>query len=146
MEMLAQRSMTHPALFVVVFLIGCGLTGVPSATADSAQEVHSPSNRQACTVCHLEEPDAEAVGDQTPPLRRETIHELCSECHKWKAGHDHPVGIPISRLSDVSGSLPTDEGGLMDCLTCHKPHGSGPHKAMLRLEPKKLCQACHADK
>lgn len=128
---------------LVVLVLGLSAPGLAET---KEKGLHSPDNREACTVCHTKQPDSWEDVEGASPLKRETVHELCTTCHEWSTKRDHPVGRPLVSTPDPKGLLPTDEGSLMDCLTCHKPHGSGPHKAMLRMEPRKLCQACHADK
>ncbi|MBI5235713.1 MAG: hypothetical protein HY886_05640 [Deltaproteobacteria bacterium] len=75
------------------------------------------------------------------PARYSTI-DVCVKCHSQ--GASHPVGVrskgPNTRIPP---DLPTIEGGMMTCVTCHNPHG-GDKEHLGRMDVKKdLCEACH---
>jgi predicted CXXCH cytochrome family protein len=63
---------------------------------------------------------------------------VCHECHK--AGVSHPVDVPAYRVPSV---LPTAEGRVMVCVTCHRPHG-GDIQSLMRYDQKnEICVLCH---
>lgn len=75
-----------------------------------------------CGDCH--NPHASVSSGQ---LTRNTLNELCLECHAEYRGpmlFDH---APVSE----------------DCSLCHQPHGS-IHPALLTRRPPLLCQSCHS--
>ena len=65
----------------------------------------------------------------------------------------HPVGVDISvdlnGIKDESTILRTGLNlfdNKVECTTCHEPHGTGGHTAMLRMDPanSSLCLVCHS--
>ncbi len=77
------------------------------------------------------------------PTRVSTIN-VCIKCHPQ--GISHPVGIRSRKAGiRVPPNLPTIEGGMLTCVTCHNPHG-GNRRYFTRLESaKELCVACHKE-
>jgi len=70
--------------------------------------------------------------------------DACIKCHS--AGISHPVGVRSRGDVQIPPGLPTIEGGLMTCATCHDPH-AGNTEYLVRLDPQKdLCNACHKNK
>ncbi|MEW5744269.1 MAG: cytochrome c3 family protein [Nitrospirota bacterium] len=80
-------------------------------------------------------------GVSAAPERYATI-DVCIGCHKQD--ESHPVGVRAdSRKTRIPQHLPTIEGGVITCVSCHDPHG-GERKFFARLEfNKKLCDECH---
>lgn len=77
------------------------------------------------------------------PARYSTI-DTCMRCHPQ--GISHPVGVRSRGDVQIPPGLPTIEGGLMTCTTCHYPHSSNTAH-LVRLDPQKdLCNACHKNK
>ncbi|MBI5903600.1 MAG: hypothetical protein HZB84_08985, partial [Deltaproteobacteria bacterium] len=77
------------------------------------------------------------------PARYSTI-DTCIRCHPQ--GISHPVGVRSRGDVQIPPGLPTIEGGLMTCTTCHYPHSSNT-AYLVRLDPQKdLCDACHKNK
>jgi predicted CXXCH cytochrome family protein len=103
--------------------LATALVVLPALGVAEAQDPHSPDNQEACTLCHVER-----------PLQRENVQELCTGCHEWSPGRDHPIDQPVVSTLDPEGLLPTNDKGKMDCLTCHFPHRTGNHRALLRME------------
>ncbi|HBR16774.1 MAG: hypothetical protein A3G39_04515 [Deltaproteobacteria bacterium RIFCSPLOWO2_12_FULL_43_16] len=67
----------------------------------------------------------------------------CVKCHSQ--GASHPVGIRSKGLktTKIPAELPTIEGGMLTCVTCHYPHG-GDKRYFARLDfQRDLCVACH---
>lgn len=75
------------------------------------------------------------------PARASRI-DACIKCHPQ--GASHPVGIRSKGLkTKISPDLPTIEGGMITCVTCHYPHG-GNKKHFVRMDfERDLCIACH---
>jgi predicted CXXCH cytochrome family protein len=68
--------------------------------------------------------------------------DICYKCHP----HDtsHPVGVKSEgpRIK-IPEELPTIEGGIITCVTCHNPHG-GKRVYFTRMDFKKdICILCH---
>ena len=104
---------------------------------------------------------------------------LCKSCHKKEGlakkklieGHSHPIGMDLKNIKGHGKRLPlydedgnkVNEGGLVDCVTCHDAHTWAPdtHKtkeslkegdasnSFLRITAShnsKLCLECHKNK
>ncbi len=73
--------------------------------------------------------------------RRETGLSACIECHAQ--GASHPVDIPGRGDIVIPDNLPTGEGGVIICVTCHTPHG-GELQYLARMDfEENLCVLCH---
>lgn len=75
------------------------------------------------------------------PARASRI-DACVKCHPQ--GASHPVGIRSKGgKTKISPDLPTIEGGMITCVTCHYPHG-GERRYFARKDfERDLCIACH---
>ncbi len=128
------------------------------------------TQRQHCTVCHLE---------MTPPLSEGTptalarvppndpndplvSHErMCLSCHDGSVAdsrrtvwvdHGHRLGVVPETTRNIPASLPLVDGALA-CRTCHSAHASGRFDqdiataVFMRLPTanSELCIACHTD-
>lgn len=101
--------------------------------------VASAPVKAALSITEPSEMDKHGFG--LAPARYSTI-DVCVKCHSQ--GASHPVGVrskgPNTRIPP---ELPTIEGGMMTCVTCHDPHG-GDKEHLGRMDVKKdLCEACH---
>ncbi|OGP25990.1 MAG: hypothetical protein A2067_00630 [Deltaproteobacteria bacterium GWB2_42_7] len=63
-------------------------------------------------------------------------------CHAQ--GASHPVGIMSKGpKTKIPAELPTVEGGIITCVTCHYAHG-GNKRYFARLDfQRDMCMACH---
>lgn len=68
----------------------------------------------------------------------------CYRCHSLDAlGLSHPVGVAAKPTTKIPDDLPTLEGGIITCVTCHNVHG-GSMKSLAR--PKSTsCNTCHTE-
>ena len=66
----------------------------------------------------------------------------CYACHPRSLSH--PVGVMSTDPGiEVPTELPTIEGGVITCVTCHRPHGGGEaYFARFPFE-RELCEKCH---
>ncbi|MEW6602302.1 MAG: cytochrome c3 family protein [Nitrospirota bacterium] len=78
------------------------------------------------------------------PARYSRI-DICYKCHPHDSSH--PVGIKAeSPKTRTPVDLPTIEGGIITCVTCHTPHG-GDRLHFNRFDfRKELCMRCHLEK
>ncbi len=79
----------------------------------------------------------------TPP---KTSHiAVCAKCHSQ--AQSHPVGVRGDGVNvRIPPELPTVEGGMMTCITCHYPHG-GLRRYFARMDMEKdFCGDCHIGK
>ena len=68
--------------------------------------------------------------------------EACRACHPQDASHPVAIrsaGAPVV----VPFELPTIEGGLITCVTCHYPHGGGADYFLRFDKDGELCEKCH---
>lgn len=70
--------------------------------------------------------------------------DACYRCHPAdELGVSHPVGMEPSGKTTIPDDLPTLEGGILTCATCHAPHG-GLRQYFARKEiTKDICISCH---
>ncbi|MBI3584843.1 MAG: hypothetical protein HY096_12985 [Nitrospinae bacterium] len=71
--------------------------------------------------------------------------DTCVErCHRQ--GASHPVGVPSRGNIKIPDNLPTSEGKVIICITCHMPHGS-KERYLARIDFKTdICVLCHIDR
>ena len=91
---------------------------------------HQPVREGSCTTCHL--PHG-ADGGQL--LRQESIVDGCGACHDWLKHSSHPMGAKYADLRNRN--LP------VDCLSCHRSHGTGYRYLMTFPNTTELCVQCH---
>ena len=94
-------------------------------------------------------PDAQkSINDQHKNLvtKKELAIKGCHRCHPPEIlGISHPVGVAQKGGTNVPDYLPTLEGGIITCVTCHEVHG-GNRKYFTRMEGRKdLCKTCHKE-
>ena len=67
-----------------------------------------------------------------------------SGCHPPSTlGISHPVGVALRDASTLPIPLPTLEGGVITCVSCHRPHG-GKRKYFAQADfSRDICVACH---
>ncbi|OEU81558.1 MAG: hypothetical protein BA865_07155 [Desulfobacterales bacterium S5133MH4] len=89
---------------------------------------------------------AVAVKDSLAGLRTGqelTIH-TCYQCHPPEVlGVSHPVGVRPRRTTKIPDDLPTLEGGIITCVTCHEPHGGSRRYFGRKDLSKDVCISCH---
>ena len=73
---------------------------------------------------------------------RVSMIDACVKCHPQ--GASHPVGIRSKGLkTKIAPVLPTIEGGVITCVTCHDPHGGNKRYFMRMDSGRDLCISCH---
>jgi len=71
---------------------------------------------------------------------------VCYNCHPPKVlGLSHPVGVYAQGKTKIPEDLPTAEGGMVTCATCHNPHGSNQEYLARKSVDKDLCKSCHGE-
>jgi predicted CXXCH cytochrome family protein len=111
------------------------------------------ANHQVRANINFTEVDLEKEGDSKKDMRhgefglkskKETGIDVCIGCHFQ--GASHPVGMTAKGETIIPKSLPTAEGGIMTCATCHAPHGTR-FEYLARIDfSKELCTMCHKGK
>ncbi|ABS26040.1 cytochrome C family protein [Anaeromyxobacter sp. Fw109-5] len=92
---------------------------------------HEPVRDGDCAACH------DPHGTDGPLLlTNENIVALCKGCHDWGAHSSHPLG---ENFVD-----PRNPNLTLDCLSCHRSHGTEYKKLMPFPKQSDLCTTCHA--
>lgn len=120
--------MRRLALACAVLLAAGACTAISSYRYRALETAHLD-----CGYCHAEDDD---LSELKMPLEA-----LCAACHADRAsgGAEHRTGMPPGPMRMM---LPLS-GGMVQCITCHDPHGASGHAALLRMPAQELCQACH---
>lgn len=129
--------------------------GLACTTCHSVHDAHSEraqlkghTEAETCGACHLLQ-RASQWRNSRMPLREG--HMSCTSCHNPHGTVTEKLIAHIS-VNDACLSCHADKRGPFmwehppvteNCLTCHTPHGS-TRRAMLKLNPPRLCQQCHA--
>lgn len=111
--------------------------------------LYSSSNEVKSSVEYMKEKsadlsDIEVINHGKWGLKgwRETSLASCKNCH-IQGPASHPVGVSSSASVRINENLPTGEGGVITCVTCHTPHG-GKLKFLARVDFKRdMCIMCH---
>jgi len=91
---------------------------------------HNPIQEGQCEACH-----ASHASDNAFLLKEPKIIELCGTCHDWSKHTSHPMGDKVadSRNKNLK----------MDCLSCHRSHGTGNRYIIPFPKVTDLCVQCH---
>jgi predicted CXXCH cytochrome family protein len=91
---------------------------------------HQPIDEGNCVACH-----SPHASDNVFLLKGPNVVGLCGTCHNWKEHSSHPIG---ERAID-----PRNKNLALDCLSCHRSHGS-PFKSFASFDTTAdLCLQCH---
>jgi predicted CXXCH cytochrome family protein len=91
---------------------------------------HAPVRDGNCTACH------DPHGSEIPlHFKNADIVELCGTCHDWLKHSSHPMG---PKLVD-----PRNRNLTVQCLSCHRAHGTEYKKLMPYPTTSELCTKCH---
>lgn len=107
-----------------------------SCHADTIQrEVRSPAHHPPvrdgeCMSCH--DPHS---GDAALMLVKDDPIELCQTCHDWGKHSSHPLGAKVADPRNPNRSL--------ECLSCHRSHGTEYKKLAPFGKQSELCTSCH---
>jgi len=91
---------------------------------------HNPVQGGECSACHL--PHA---SDSAYLMNHPSIIEVCGTCHEWQKHASHPIGEKIfdSRNKNLT----------VQCLSCHRAHGTGNRNLISFPTITDLCVQCH---
>jgi DmsE family decaheme c-type cytochrome len=99
---------------------------------EAAAVKHPPVEAGECSGCH-----APHASDNLFLLRQDDLGALCGTCHDWRTHSSHPIGDQVKDPRNPNLSL--------DCLSCHRSHGS-PFKSFAHFETgSELCVQCHRE-
>jgi DmsE family decaheme c-type cytochrome len=116
-----------PAAAKSLVCVKCHSTHAGKALSSWPMSRHAVSE-VACSDCHRLH---KGPGQK---LSGSAVSELCFECHQEKRSEcslfsGHPLGK-----------------GVMECTTCHDPHGSATGEPYRGADMKSLCVGCHANR
>jgi len=91
---------------------------------------HNPIQEGNCEACHTSH-----ASDSVFLLKQPSMIELCGTCHDWLKHTSHPMGEKVadSRNKNLR----------MDCLSCHRSHGTGYRYLIPFPTVTDLCVQCH---
>ncbi len=91
---------------------------------------HEPMKEGVCTYCH-----SPHASNAVLLLTQPSVIELCGTCHEWQKHVTHVIG---DKVKD-----PRDKNLTLDCLSCHRAHGT-EYKTMIPYPSiTDLCLQCH---
>ncbi len=93
---------------------------------------HQPVNDGMCTSCHT--PHA---SDNVFLVTQASTVEFCATCHDWAKHQTHPVGEKVIDKRNKNLSV--------DCLSCHRAHGTEYKKMIPFGTVSDLCTQCHVE-
>jgi predicted CXXCH cytochrome family protein len=97
---------------------------------EKALSKHNPVQEGMCTTCH-----SPHASDAVLLLNQRSVIELCTSCHDFSHHSSHPIG---EKALD-----PRNKNLSLDCLSCHKSHGSEQKRLAHFQFGMDLCVQCH---
>lgn len=91
---------------------------------------HEPIEKGRCTACH--DPHA---ADTVYLTKQASIIDLCGTCHDWQKHSSHPLG---DKVRD-----PRNKNLSVQCLSCHRAHGTEYNHFIPFPTTNDLCVQCH---
>lgn len=100
------------------------------ARQDRSQTKHQPISDGECSVCHSPHASNNLFLQKEPS----TI-KTCAQCHDWQTHSTHPIGAEVIDPRNPNVSL--------DCLSCHRTHGTEYKHFIYYQDIQSLCVQCH---
>jgi predicted CXXCH cytochrome family protein len=122
---------TQNALLKAPMLSLCGSCHLETLKRqERSQTKHPPIQEGNCTACHT------AHSDDNPFLfNNANVIDLCGTCHEWQKHSSHPIG---EKFPD-----PRNKNLIVQCLSCHRSHGT-ENKYFIHFPTiSELCTQCH---
>ncbi len=92
---------------------------------------HSPVTEGMCTSCH-----SPHAANQVLLLKDPSVIDLCASCHDWQKHSSHPIGADYTD--------PRNKNLAVNCLSCHRSHGTPYGKMMHAPSQTEMCTTCHS--
>jgi predicted CXXCH cytochrome family protein len=100
------------------------------ARQDRSPTKHKPVQDGECTACHSPHSSEVAL-----LMKRPDTVQICGTCHDWQKHSTHPIG---DKLKD-----PRNRNLTMNCLSCHRAHGTEYQHMTPYPTTTELCTKCH---
>ncbi|MFP3983353.1 MAG: cytochrome c3 family protein [Desulfurivibrionaceae bacterium] len=100
------------------------------ARQERAQTEHPPVAEGECSTCH-----SPHSSDHIFLLEQGSTIDLCGDCHDWQTHSTHPIGEEVID--------PRNQNLTLQCLSCHRTHGTEYEKFLYYETTKDLCVQCH---
>ena len=111
----------------------CGSCHADTVARQSrSQTKHDPVAEGDCVACH-----SPHGSDNLFLANEATTPELCGLCHEWQAHSSHPIG---EKFVD-----PRNPNLTVDCLSCHRSHGTEYEHFLYFETINQMCVQCHAE-
>ncbi len=107
---------------------GCHADTMKRIAATPAK--HAPVEGGMCSACH-----SPHGSDGVYLVDQPSVIKLCEQCHDYQTHSSHPVG---DKAVD-----PRNKNLRVDCLSCHRGHGTDFKKMLLAETNLELCTRCH---
>ncbi len=101
------------------------------ARQQKSQTKHPPISEGNCTACH-----SPHSSDNAFILNQASVIDLCGTCHDWQKHSTHPIG---EKLRD-----PRNKNLFVQCLSCHRSHGTENKNFIYFAQIGEMCTQCHA--
>jgi predicted CXXCH cytochrome family protein len=91
---------------------------------------HAPVGEGDCSACH------DPHGSDHPMMfKSASVVDTCGKCHDWQKHSTHPLG---EKVID-----PRNPNKRLDCVSCHRAHGTEFKRLMPFAVVSDLCTKCH---
>jgi predicted CXXCH cytochrome family protein len=91
---------------------------------------HKPVQEGNCEACH-----SPHASDSVSLLQKQSVVELCGSCHDWLKHTGHPMGEKVIDMRNKNLTV--------NCLSCHRAHGTGYRHLIPFPTQTELCVQCH---
>jgi DmsE family decaheme c-type cytochrome len=123
---------TQPSLLKADLITLCGSCHSDTIKRQQLSDTkHPPVTGGECTACH----DPHSSNTVLLFNQPRTI-DLCGQCHDWEKHSSHPIG---AKFKD-----PRNRNLTMQCLSCHRAHGTEYKHMLPYATTTELCVKCHA--
>ena len=91
---------------------------------------HQPIEDGECSTCH-----APHSSNNPFILNEGSVINICGQCHDWQTHSTHPIGAEVTD--------PRNPNLTLDCLSCHRTHGTEYQHFIYNETVNDLCVQCH---
>ena len=99
---------------------------------ERSETKHPPIAEGSCTTCHVPH-----SSDNSFLFNQASIVDLCGTCHDWQKHSTHPIG---DKVID-----PRNKNLTVQCLTCHRSHGTENKYFVYTAVITDMCVQCHVE-